>query len=232
MFPILGLGFAIGLQHALEADHLAAVATIASRQGKPSDIVKHGLTWGLGHTITLFTLAGVAFLLGSAIPDALAERLEFAVGAMLFLLGGHLLVRLWRERIHAHLHQHGEQLHVHLHSHQEKRAHVRAPAIEHAHAGKGFRWRTLAVGLMHGMAGSAALLLLAMSQVKDPVRGLAYILVFGLGSMVGMGALSALIAVPLALSARFITWANRGLQIIIGCCTVGLGVATMIAHAP
>lgn len=231
LFPILALGFAIGLRHALEADHLAAVATIASRQGKPADIIKHGLTWGLGHTLTLLALAGAAFLLGNAIPDALAGRLEFAVGAMLFLLGGHLLIRLWRERVHAHVHHHGADLHVHLHSHAAEQAAQARPVALHAHAGEGFRWRTLFVGLMHGMAGSAALLLLAMTQVKDPARGLAYILVFGLGTMVGMAALSALIAVPLTLSARFVAWANRGLQIVIGCCTVGLGVATMLAHA-
>lgn len=230
MISILGLGFAMGLQHALEADHLAAVATIASRQGKPSDMVKHGLTWGLGHTITLLALAGAAFLLGNAIPDALAGRLEFAVGAMLCLLGGHLLLRLWRERVHLHVHEHGQDLHLHFHQHEGAQA-LHRPVSQHAHSGAGFRWRTLCVGLMHGMAGSAALLLLAMAEVRDPVRGLAYILLFGLGSMVGMGALSALIAVPLAVSARFVTWANRGLQATIGCCTVGLGVATMLAHA-
>lgn len=202
MLPILGLGFVIGLSHALEADHLAAVATIASRQGRASDIVRHGLTWGLGHTLTLLALAGVAFLLGSAIPASLAQVLELAVGAMLVSLGAHVLWRLWRARVQ----------------------------VDLPHAGEGFRWRTLLVGLMHGMAGSAALLLLALAQVKDPLRGLAYILVFGLGSMVGMGILSALIAVPLTLSARFISWANRGLQLGIGLCTVCLGVATLLAH--
>ena len=223
MMAILGLGFAIGLQHALEADHLAAVATIASRHSRPADIVKHGLTWGLGHALTLLALAGAAFLLGSAIPDGLAGKLEFAVGAMLLLLGGQVLWRLWRRRVHVHLHEHEGTRHLHLHGHQDRReeAHL------HQH---GFRWRTLAVGFMHGMAGSAALLLLAMAQVKDPLRGLAYILVFGVGSMVGMGALSAVIAVPLALSARFLTLANNGLQAVIGVCTVGLGVMTMVAH--
>lgn len=229
MLAILGLGFVIGLQHAMEADHLAAVATIASRHSGAKEIVRHGLTWGLGHTLTLFALAGAAFLLGSAIPDSLAQVLEFAVGVMLVLLGAHLLWRLWRANVHLHVHQHGgDGPHLHVHSHQGEAApHARSV---HGHGHTGFRWRTLLVGLMHGMAGSAALLLLAMTKVKDPARGLAYILVFGLGSMVGMGILSAVIAVPLALSARFITWANRGLQIAIGVCTVCLGAATMLAH--
>jgi len=250
MIAILALGFAMGLQHALEADHLAAVATLASRHGKVSDIVKHGLTWGLGHTLTLLALAGAAFLLGNAIPDSLANVLEFFVGVMLAGLGAQLLWKMWRERVHVHVHRHGEgELpHLHLHHHAGETSaltrvapggtadashasgpHARTLAPEHAHS-HGFRWRTLAVGLMHGMAGSAALLLLAMSRVKDPARGVAYILIFGLGTMAGMGILSAVISVPLAFSARFLGWANRGLQIGIGSFTLGLGVVTMVAH--
>ena len=231
MFPILGLGFVIGLQHAMEADHLAAVATIASRHSSTRDIVRHGLTWGLGHTLTLFALAGAAFLLGSAIPDSLARLLEFAVGLMLVLLGGHVLWRLRKDSVHWHVHQHGgDRPHLHVHSHAGEPVPPARPLHLHLHAG--FRWRTLLVGLMHGMAGSAALLLLAMTQVKDPIRGLAYILVFGLGSMVGMSVLSAIIAVPLTFSARFITWANRGLQVAIGVSTVCIGVMAMLTHLP
>jgi hypothetical protein len=80
---------------------------------------------------------------------------------------------------------------------------------------------------MHGMAGSAALLVLAVSQVSNPVYGLLYVLLFGIGSMVGMGALSTVIAVPLAVSARSLTWANRGLQVVVGAITIGIGVMTI-----
>src|ERR1700755_216427 len=83
MFGILGLGFLLGMQHALEADHIAAVSSIAARRSHVADIVKHGLTWGLGHTLTLFVFAGAAILLGRAIPDDLARPLEAAVGIML-----------------------------------------------------------------------------------------------------------------------------------------------------
>jgi high-affinity nickel permease len=221
MLAILGLGFAIGLQHAMEADHLAAVATIASQHSRPAEIIKHGLTWGLGHALTLFALAGMAFALKGAIPERLSNWLELAVGAMLLFLGAQVLWKLCKSRVHVHVHEHGGKQHLHLHSHQHGQDHA------HEH---GFRWRTLFVGLMHGMAGSAALLLLAMSQVRDPLRGLAYILVFGLGSMVGMGALSAALSVPLALSARFISIANNGLQAVIGVCTVCLGAVTMFRH--
>src|SRR5712692_9406129 len=166
MFGILGLGFLLGMQHALEADHIAAVSSIAVRRTDVGDIVKHGLTWGVGHTLTIFAFAGAAILLGHAIPEHLARPLETAVGVMLVGLGAH---------VHAH----------------------------------GFRWRTLLVGLMHGMAGSAALLVLTVSQASNPLVGLGYVALFGIGSMVGMGALSMVIAVPLAVSARWLTWANN-----------------------
>ena len=99
-------------------------------------------------------------------------------------------------------------------------------ASAHAHA-HGFRWRTLLVGLMHGMAGSAALLVLAVSQAASPGVAVAYVLLFGIGSMLGMGALSAVIAVPLAVSARWLTWANRGLQGAVGVVTIAVGVGTV-----
>jgi hypothetical protein len=229
MFGILGLGFLLGMQHALEADHIAAVSSIAARRTDVGDIVKHGLTWGLGHTLTLFVFAGVAILLGRAIPEHVARPIETAVGIMLVGLGAHVLWRLWRDRVHFHKHSHGDgRVHIHAHSHAgETVAHARAP---HAH-GHGFRWRTLLVGLMHGMAGSAALLVLAATQASSPAIGLGYVALFGIGSMIGMGALSSVIAVPLAVSARWLTWANRSLQGAVGVITIAIGVTTIYATA-
>lgn len=238
MFAILGLGFLLGMQHALEADHIAAVSSIAARRSDVSDIVKHGLTWGLGHTLTLFVFAGAAILLGHAIPENWSRPLETAVGIMLIGLGAHLLWRLWRDGVHFHRHSHDDgTVHLHAHSHvreisrqtskqasKETVPHVRA-RHEHAH---GFRWRTLMVGLMHGMAGSAALLMLAVTQAKSPVIGLSYVALFGVGSMIGMGALSTVIAVPLAVSARWLTSANRGLQGSVGVVTIGIGIMTIV----
>ena len=228
MFGILGLGFLLGMQHALEADHIAAVSSIAARRSHIGDIVRHGLTWGLGHTLTLFAFAGAAILLGRAIPDTFARPIETAVGVMLVGLGAHVLWRLWRDRVHFHRHRHGHgdgTVHVHAHSHAgEALPHARAA---HAHA-HGFRWRTLLVGLMHGMAGSAALLVLAVSQAASPAVGLGYVALFGIGSMIGMGVLSAVIAVPLAVSARWLTWANRSLQGAVGAITIAIGVTTIV----
>jgi high-affinity nickel permease len=227
MFGILGLGFLLGMQHALEADHIAAVSSIAARRTHIGDIVKHGLTWGLGHTLALSVFAGIAIWLGHAIPDDFASPLETAVGIMLVGLGAHVLWRLWRDRIHFHRHGHSDgTLHIHAHSHAgETVAHART-VHAHAHA-HGFRWRTLLVGLMHGMAGSAALLVLAASRAPSPAAGIGYVALFGIGSMVGMCALSAVIAVPLAVSARWLTLANRGLQGAIGLVTIAIGIVTV-----
>lgn len=227
MFAILGLGFLLGMQHALEVDHIAAVSTIAARRSGIADIVKHGLTWGLGHTLTLFLFAGIALAIGQSIPEHIAQPLEGAVGFMLVGLGGHLLWRLWRDRAHVHVHQHGDGVrHIHLHSHADRVSHDAPAAHGHAH---GFRWRTLLVGLMHGMAGSAALLVLAVSQAPDAAQGLLYVALFGVGSMVGMGALSAVIAVPVVISARSLTVANRFLQVAVGVLTIAIGLTTIHA---
>lgn len=225
MFGILGLGFLLGMQHALEADHIAAVSSIAARRTQVADIVKHGLTWGLGHTLTLAAFAGVALVLGHAIPAHLASGLEAAVGFMLVGLGAYVLWTIWHDRVHFHGHSHADGTrHFHAHSHaREAVPHARSP---HAHE-HGFRWRTLAVGLMHGMAGSAALLLLAVSQAASPLNGMLYVVLFGVGSMIGMAALSTVIALPLVVSARHLTWANRGLQCLVGVVTITIGAHTI-----
>ncbi len=229
MFGILGLGFLLGMQHALEPDHIAAVSSIAARRTHVGDIVKHGLTWGLGHTLTLFAFAGAAILLGRAIPEAIAQPIETAVGVMLVALGTHVLWRLWRDRVHFHQHGHGDgTVHFHAHSHSGETTPHLCAAHAHAH---GFRWRTLLVGLMHGMAGSAALLMVAVSQASSPLGSLGYVALFGIGSMVGMAALSSVIAVPLAASARWLTWANGGLQGAVGLVTLAIGIHTIVGTA-
>jgi high-affinity nickel permease len=227
VFGILGLGFLLGMQHALEADHIAAVSSIAARRVDVGDIVKHGLTWGLGHSLTLFAFAGAAILLGHAISEHYARPIETAVGVMLVGLGAHVLWRLWRDRVHFHRHGHGDgTVHFHAHSHAGETVCYARAAHAHAH---GFRWRTLLVGLMHGMAGSAALLVLAVSRASSAAAALGYVALFGVGSMVGMGALSAVIAVPLAVSARWLSWANGGLQGAVGLITIAIGVTTIVA---
>jgi len=220
--PIMALGFLIGMQHALEADHIAAVSSIAARGTRTADVVKHGLSWGLGHTLTLFSFAGAAMLLGWAIPDILARFLEGAVGVMLVGLGAHVLWGL-RDGMHLHQYPNGTQ-HIHAHCTASPPGNVATARETREH---GLRWRSLAVGLMHGMAGSAALLVVAVSQVADPMQGVAYVVLFGLGSMIVMGALSSVIAVPLVASAHSLTQINRGIQAAIGLVTIGIGATTI-----
>lgn len=224
---ILLLGLVIGLQHALEADHVAAVSSIASGETTLRRIVAHGALWGLGHTITLGIVAGTAIYIGAAIDDVVAGWLEFAVGVMLVALGGQVVWRLIRERVHFHVHRHDDgTAHLHAHSHAGDKVPHSQNAHAHEHAER-LPWRTLVVGLMHGMAGSAALVVLTATAVSDPLVGIGYVVLFGLGSIVGMAALSMVIAVPLGYTARTLTWANRSLQGGIGAATLVLGLVVM-----
>ena len=221
------MGFLLGMQHALEADHIAAVSSIAARRTHVGDIVKHGLTWGLGHTLTLFVFAGAAILLGRAIPEqscaadrdgasascwsASARMCCGGCGATACIFTGTAMATARCTSTPTAMPAKPRRM----------------PRAAHAHA-HGFRWRTLLVGLMHGMAGSAALLVLTVSQASSPAVGLGYVALFGIGSMIGMGALSTVIAVPLAVSARWLTWANRGLQGAVGIVTIAIGVTTIV----
>jgi ABC-type nickel/cobalt efflux system permease component RcnA len=220
---VLFLGFLIGMQHALEADHVAAVAAIATRGRSIRRIVRHGAIWGLGHSLALLVFGGGVLMLGTAVPAGLARGLELAVGVMLLLLGAGVLHRLIRERVHFHRHRHGDGVvHLHAHSHAgERRAHDPA---HHTHAHPDTpTLRSLLVGMVHGMAGSAALLVLALSTIQSTLTGLLYIALFGCGSVVGMAALSAVIAVPLSYSARLLTWMHQVLQGAVGGVTLMIG---------
>ena len=149
--------------------------------------------------------------------------LEFVVGLMLVLLGVGVLRRLFRARIHFHAHRHGDGVvHIHAHSHAgEGRGHDPAHHL-HEHPG-GLPLRSFLVGMVHGLAGSAALVVLALSSVQSAATGLAYIAIFACGSVVGMAALSAVIAVPLSYSARLLAWVHQGLQGAVGGATVIIG---------
>lgn len=227
MLSFFILALLIGMSHALEADHIAAVSSMASRQTSFKSIVRTGAVWGLGHTVTLMAFAGVSVWLGLALSSGLAGWLEFGVGVMLVALGGHVVLRLVRERVHFHVHHHeGSVAHFHAHSHAGEKAEAHNPK-HHEHEHKPFPLRALAVGMMHGMAGSAALLMLSASTAPTPALGLGYVAVFGFGSILGMASLSAVIAVPLALSAKFLTWANRTIQGATGVATLSLGAYIM-----
>lgn len=226
MFSILVLGLLLGLQHALEADHLAAVASLTTRGGRLRDAARHGAAWGLGHTLTLLGFGGLLLALDHSLAPTAASALELVVGLMLVLLGADVLRRLWQQRVHYHVHNHGEKRHFHAHSHQTDVDHAADP---HSHRhDKTVPLRALLVGMVHGMAGTAALLVFALGGVESVTQGLAYLLVFGLGSILGMSALAVVVSLPLRWSASRLTWAHNGLTLTFGLVTVVLGV--LVAH--
>jgi len=205
---LLSLGFVLGMRHALESDHLAAVATLASRSPSVADSIRQGAVWGAGHTLALLLFGSLVLVLDAVIPESLAQLLEFLVGLMLILLGVDVLRRL----------RAGPLLAI--------AGHAPAPAREvAARAGRPFPIRALLVGIMHGMAGSAALILLALQSVQSPATGLLYIALFGVGSIAGMATLSLLIAMPLRYSRAGPDWAFRSLQGLVGLTTLAVGGA-------
>jgi ABC-type nickel/cobalt efflux system permease component RcnA len=220
---ILALGFFIGMQHAMEADHVAAVSSMASGQSSVSKIISHGAFWGIGHTATLAAVAGSAIIFGATISDGVAGWLELLVGVMLVALGSHVIWRMVRERVHFHAHTHDDGTH-HMHAHSHKGEAKQHDPAEHAHEHpNALPWRPLAVGLMHGLAGSGALVVLTATQITTPLAGFLYVFLFGLGSILGMAILSALIAVPLSYTAKTLTWANWAMRGGIGAVTIVLG---------
>jgi ABC-type nickel/cobalt efflux system permease component RcnA len=222
MTSLLLLGLLLGMRHALEADHVAAVASLATRGKGVRGTVLQGVVWGLGHTITLLAVGGVCLLLRAAIPERVAAALEGAVGVMLLLLGADILWRLRRGRVHLHVHRHDDgTVHLHAHRHAPEEAHDR-DHHRHAHP-RGFPARALLVGLVHGLAGSAALLLVAATALSSAWLGVAYIAVFGVGSIVGMALLAAVISLPLQGTARNLARWHRTLEALIGVGTLVVG---------
>jgi len=224
MLALLSLGFLIGISHAFEADHVAAVSSLVSGRTRIPTMIRHGAIWGVGHTTTLFFVGGAVLLSGSVIGPNFENGLEFVVGLMLLGLGGHVFYRLNRDRVHFHMHTHGDgQAHLHLHSHSgETTAHN--PSDHHHRHPDGAVVRTLMVGMMHGMAGSASLVLVAAAAVTSPAVGLLYILLFGVGTILGMAIMSLVIALPLSYTAGALSRANTGLQLLIGTVTISVGL--------
>lgn len=222
MGGILVLGILLGMRHALEADHVAAVASLSMRSRSWGETLRMGVAWGLGHTLTLFAVGGIVISLDSVLPEKIAQFLELGVGLMLVWLGADVIRRLIIERIHFHVHRHGDgTTHFHAHSHRGDGAHGTSQH-HHGHL-RPFPVRALLVGLMHGMAGSAALIVLTLGKIQSLPLSLAYLALFGIGSMLGMAALTAAIAVPLSRAARSITWARHAIQACAGAGTIGLG---------
>jgi len=225
---VLVLGFLFGLRHALDADHLAAVASLATRNPGLRRAAARGAAWGLGHTVTLLLVGGCGLLLGARIPPGWARAAEAAVGVMLVALGIDVFRRLRRRGVHFHPHRHSDgTVHFHAHGHEPAAAHD-AAHHEHRHP---LPRRAIWVGMVHGLAGSAALLLLTLQAVGSLWLGLLYIALFGLGSAAGMALLSAAIALPLRASARRVHGLDVGLERVVGVATVLVGLWALVRAA-
>ena len=215
-FSVLLIGFLLGLQHAVEADHLAAVSTIVSEKKSLLTASIVGGFWGVGHTISLFAVGIVVVVLKLQISEAVEIKLEAIVGGMLVLLGINALRKLFSsEEIHVHSHDHGTREHLHIHRHGEE-------ARETSH--HRFTLRSIVVGMVHGLAGSAALMLLVVPTIPSPALALLYILIFGIGSIGGMMAMSFLIGLPIHFTANRFAILNRTVRFGAGTFSLGLGV--------
>lgn len=244
LIAILGFGFLLGMRHATDPDHVIAVSTIVSRERSIAKAGLIGALWGVGHTVTILIVGAAIILLGIAIPARLGLTMEFSVGLMLILLGVLNLTGAltWItdkfapahpkvEGSHAHLHEHDTKLHLHWHSHAGQSQH-------HGESLAPPRWvdksatklglfhtlRPLFIGLVHGLAGSAAVALLVLSTIHNPKWAVLYLLIFGVGTVAGMMLITAVISLPFSFAGYKFAWLNKGLIVGSGVLSLAFGV--------
>jgi high-affinity nickel permease len=224
---VAGVGFVLGLRHALDPDHVVAVTTLASQKiglRRTSPLV--GAFWGLGHALSLGLAGGAILMMRVTVPAAVTSVLESLVAAMLVILGALALRKALRWKVHAHPHRHDGTTHVHFHAHAREQAQVH----HHPHPLQG-SLRPFVVGTVHGLAGSAGLALLALSAAPTFGAGLLYLAIFGIGSVAGMLLLSAVLSVPLAyVEARYATL-HRAVQVAAGTVSVAFGLYLLWQYA-
>ncbi|HYL61313.1 MAG TPA: high-affinity nickel-transport family protein [Candidatus Methylomirabilis sp.] len=241
LVSIIVLGFFLGMRHATDADHVIAVATIVSRQRSIKSAVVIGALWGLGHTLTIFLVGSAIVLFGWVVPKRVGLTMELAVGLMLVLLGILNLsgILRWLTQIftpspsaeHNHIHAHGACIHSHPHWHSpERHGHGETATsigwLDRTFGRLGFYQlvRPLAVGIVHGLAGSAAVALLVLTTIGVPRWAVLYLLIFGVGTIAGMMLITAAIAVPFAASAPRFHRLNRGLSFASGVISLAFGL--------
>lgn len=218
LLTLLGVGFLLGLRHALDSDHLAAVSTVLAERPSLFASGAVGLWWGIGHTLTLLLIGSIVLAWGIRIPAEFEFIAESGVAVLLLVLGGTLAAKLYRERWHVHSHHHSDGVpHVHFHSHERQEDH------RHRH------WmlqsiRPLCIGMAHGLAGSAALMLMILASTKEIGTGLLAILIFGAGSIVGMMLIGLTISVPIMYSRAISQRCFVATQGIASCASILVGV--------
>ena len=226
VFALLGLGLVFGLKHATEVDHVVAVSAIVSEHRSLIRSALVGILWGLGHTASLVVVGIVVLVFRAAIPASVTSWMEFAVALMIIGLGVLALRRALQRRSDFHLHQHTHdgQSHIHVHFHETTTRHGDGQSPTHTHAVSAIGIKPLLVGLMHGLAGSGALTLLVLTQIRSPWLGLLYLGVFGAGSVVGMLLMSGLIGLPFVWSSRRVSGFHHQLQTTAAGLSIAFGL--------
>ncbi len=226
MLALAGFGFLLGMRHATDADHVIAVTTILNRSKRFLDTTLIGALWGLGHTITVVIVGVLIIVFNVVIPPPVGLAMEFAVALMLIGLGILNLtggLRSLTERLtppapmHVHDHGHHGASHGHLHGHGENRGLV-------ATLGRYQLIRPVVVGLVHGLAGSAAVALLVLATIQDTGTAVAYLVIFCIGVAAGMAVLTTLIGLPFMLSSAHSVQINRWLTIGSGILSLAFGL--------
>jgi hypothetical protein len=234
LLAIVALGFVLGMRHACDADHVVAVSTIVARHRNISGAALVGAVWGVGHSITIMIVGAAIIAFSVVIPPRLGMSLEMSVGVMLIVLGvanlsgvSHRLFHRFSRvepggaepgsgLVHSHAHSHGGRRHSHPHVHLIARG--------HEIVGTAGMLRALAVGVVHGLAGSAAIALLVLSTIHDPLWSAIYLAVFGLGTIAGMMLISVSMAVPLAIKSLRVAQFERSLVVGSGLVSLGFGI--------
>lgn len=224
-FALLAFGFALGLKHAVEADHLAAVSTIVTQRKSPWSASIVGGLWGVGHTISLFAAAIVVLAFHFEISHRVEQTLEFCVGLMLIVLGIDAFRRIIKGgQVHMHSHKHGAHAHFHPHQHEADTSHAGSDLDGHDHQESRIGIRPVIVGMIHGLAGSGALMLIVLATVSSPIVGVFYVIVFGVGSIAGMMLMSLLLGLPTYFTARKFSAVSRIVRIAAAAFSIGLGI--------
>ena len=241
LFSIIALGFFLGMRHATDPDHVIAVTTIVSRQRNVRYAALIGLLWGLGHTITIFVVGSAIILFGLVIPPRIGLSMELSLGLMLILLGILNLSGLmrWvtktftplRSGQDTHSHGHGDYIHSHARGHTTGKHGYSEDAtpvgwMDRTLGSMDFYQvlRPLVVGVVHGLAGSAAIALLVLTTIRVPGWAVLYLLVFGIGTLGGMMLITAAIAVPFTFSENRFARLHRGLGLASGLVSLIFGL--------
>ena len=238
VLSVVLLGLLFGVQHATDADHVVAVATIVSRTRRFGAGAVIGALWGAGHTVTIAVVGAVIILFGVTVPPVLGLSLELAVAVMLVALGAVRIAGALRgagdvaaehlaaphphdggSAFHSHPHAHGNEVHRHPHVHPSERLLAALRAV-----GPGQVARSVLVGIVHGLAGSAAVALLALATIADPYLAVGYLVVFGVGTIVGMTVITALLALPFTAGVRLRLGWQRTLALGTGLLSLSVGL--------